>query len=70
MDLYGSYLGEVSFHRVCGGNQQEEDMESCALTAPIAGVEDAHAVRDSKNPDAETLRFAGDERRAFGSSTT
>ncbi|MEV4101024.1 DUF397 domain-containing protein [Nonomuraea sp. NPDC049649] len=41
-------------------------MESCVLIAPIPGVEDAYAVRDSKNPDAGTLRFTGDELRAAG----
>ncbi|MGI5271376.1 DUF397 domain-containing protein [Nonomuraea sp. CA-218870] len=35
---------------------------------PIPGVEDAYAVRDSKNPDAGTLRFTGDELRAAGLS--
>ncbi|MEU8248243.1 DUF397 domain-containing protein [Nonomuraea sp. NPDC048916] len=69
MDLYGSHLGEVSFRRLCGGNQQEEDMESCVLIAPIPGVEDAYALSDSKNPDAGTLRFTGDELRAAGLTT-
>ncbi|GGO75970.1 DUF397 domain-containing protein [Nonomuraea cavernae] len=69
MDLYGSHLEGVSFSRMCGGNQQEEDMESCVLIAPIPGVEDAYAVCDSKNPDAGTLRFTGDELRAAGLTT-
>ncbi|MET7336519.1 DUF397 domain-containing protein [Nonomuraea sp. NPDC005650] len=69
MDLYGSKLGDVSFTKICGGNQQEENMESCVLIAPIPGVEDAYALRDSKNPDAGTLRFTGDELRAAGIAT-
>ncbi|MDA0634000.1 DUF397 domain-containing protein [Nonomuraea sp. MCN248] len=69
MDLYGCHLEGVSFSRACGGNQQEEDMESCVLIAPIPGVEDAYALRDSKNPDAGTLRFTGEELRAAGLST-
>ncbi|WP_043613910.1 DUF397 domain-containing protein [Nonomuraea candida] len=68
-DLYGSDLGEVPFTRLCGGNQQNEDGESCVLIAPIPGVSDAFAVRDSKNPDAGTLRFTGDELRAAGVAT-
>ncbi|MEW1837779.1 DUF397 domain-containing protein [Nonomuraea angiospora] len=68
-DLYGQPLGDVPFTRLCGGNQQEEDMESCVLIAPIPGVEDAYAVRDSKNPDAGTLRFTGAELRATGMTT-
>ncbi|MFI6706609.1 DUF397 domain-containing protein [Nonomuraea sp. NPDC050478] len=69
MDLYGCHLEGVSFSRACGGNQQEEEMDTCVLIAPIPGVEDAYAVRDSKNPDAGTLRFTGDELRAAGLST-
>ncbi|WP_327589057.1 DUF397 domain-containing protein [Nonomuraea sp. NBC_00507] len=68
-DLYGQPLGEVPFTKLCGGNQREEDMESCVLIAPIPGVEDAYAVRDSKNPDAGTLRFTGAELRAAGVTT-
>ncbi|GAA2215097.1 hypothetical protein GCM10009850_105640 [Nonomuraea monospora] len=68
-DLYGSNLGEVPFTRLCGGNQQNEDGESCVLIAPIPGVKDAYALRDSKNPDAGTLRFSGDELRAAGLAT-
>lgn len=69
MDLYGSRLGEVSFSRLCGGDQPEEGAESCVLIAPIPGLEDAFALRDAKNPDAGTLRFTGDELRAAGLST-
>lgn len=68
-DLYDGRLGDVPFTKMCGGNQQEEDMESCVLIAPIPGVEDAYALRDSKNPDAGTLRFTGDELRAAGIAT-
>ncbi|MGW0483060.1 DUF397 domain-containing protein [Nonomuraea sp. NPDC003214] len=66
MDLYGKPLGEVPFTKMCGGNQQEEEMDTCVLIAPIPGADDAYALRDSKNPDAGTLRFTGDELRAAG----
>jgi hypothetical protein len=66
VDLYRQQLGDVPFTRLCGGNQQEEDMESCVMIARIPGVVDAYAVRDSKNPDAGTLRFTGAELRAAG----
>jgi hypothetical protein len=68
-DLYGQPLGDVPFTRMCGGNQQEEEGESCVLIAPIPGVKDGFAVRDSKNPDAGTLRFSGAELRAAGLTT-
>ncbi|WP_188194528.1 DUF397 domain-containing protein [Nonomuraea sp. SYSU D8015] len=68
-DLYGQPLGDLPFTRMCGGNQQEQDMESCVEIAPIPGVEDAYALRDSKNPDAGTLRFTGAELRAVGMTT-
>ena len=45
------------------------DMESCVEIAPIPCVEDAYAVRDSKNPEAGTLRFTGAELRAAGLTT-
>ncbi|WP_431915923.1 DUF397 domain-containing protein [Nonomuraea jabiensis] len=68
-NLYGQELGDVPFTKLCGGNQQEENMESCILVAPIPGIEDAYALRDSKNPDAGTLRFTGTELRAAGLTT-
>jgi hypothetical protein len=58
-DLYSTDLDEVPFSRLCGGGQQDEDGEGCVLIAPIPGIEDAFALRDSKNPDAGTLRFTG-----------
>jgi hypothetical protein len=57
MDLYALPLGELEFTRPCGGKQQNEDGESCVEIAPIPGAEDVFALRDSKNPDAGTLRF-------------
>ncbi|MEQ4721279.1 DUF397 domain-containing protein [Nonomuraea sp. B19D2] len=69
MDLYAKDLGLLDFRRLCGGNQQEEEMESCVEIAPIPGVSDAFALRDSKNPDAGTLRFTGEELRAAGMHT-
>ena len=55
-----------AFRRVCGGNQQEEEQETCVEIAPLTGAEDAFALRDSKNPGAGELRFTGDELRAAG----
>lgn len=69
MDLYARELGPLDFRRVCGGNQGEEEMESCVEIAPIPGEADAFALRDSKNPDAGTLRFSGRELRAVGMSS-
>ncbi|MFI7124953.1 DUF397 domain-containing protein [Nonomuraea sp. NPDC050153] len=69
MDLYIGHLGDVPFTKMCGGNQQEGEMESCVLIAPLPGIADAYALRDTKNPDAGTLRFTGDELRAAGIAT-
>ncbi|MFI6292689.1 DUF397 domain-containing protein [Nonomuraea sp. NPDC050790] len=67
VDLYANDLGPLAFRRVCGGNNNEDgEGESCMEIAPLAGVDDAFALRDSKNPDAGTLRFTGDELRAAG----
>jgi hypothetical protein len=63
-DLYKRPIDESLFRAACGGNDGEEG-ESCVLIAPIAGT-DAFALRDSKNPDAGTLRFHGEELRAAG----
>ncbi|MEU7886364.1 DUF397 domain-containing protein [Microbispora bryophytorum] len=69
MDLYDRDLAGARFRRLCGGNQQEEGMESCVEPAPIPGEADAFALRDSKNPDAGTLRFTGAELHAAGLTT-
>ncbi|MFI6734184.1 DUF397 domain-containing protein [Nonomuraea sp. NPDC050451] len=69
MELYRQQLGDVPFSRLCGGNQDNDEMESCVEIAPIPGVDDAYALRDSKNPDAGTLRFSGAELRAAGVTT-
>ncbi|SET47538.1 DUF397 domain-containing protein [Nonomuraea wenchangensis] len=66
MDLYKHPLNQPTFRRLCGGNQDEEEMESCVEIAPISGAPDTFALRDSKNPNAGTLRFTGDELRAAG----
>ncbi|WP_235558308.1 DUF397 domain-containing protein [Sphaerimonospora mesophila] len=68
-DLYDRDLAGARFRRLCGGNQQEEEMESCVEVAPIPGAADAYALRDSKNPTAGTLRFTGAELRAAGIAT-
>jgi len=62
-DLYEIPLDGVKFRRACGGNQQEEEMESCVELAEIR--EGIYAVRDSKNPNAGTLRFTRAELEAF-----
>jgi Domain of unknown function (DUF397) len=64
-DLYDRDLTGVAFTRLCGGNTGEEG-EACVELAPIPGVKDAFALRDSKNRDAGTLRFSGAELRAAG----
>lgn len=69
MDLYARDLGALDFRRLCGGNQDNDEMESCVEIAPIPGAADAFALRDSKKPDAGTLRFTGDELRAAGMTT-
>ncbi|MEV5407558.1 DUF397 domain-containing protein [Thermopolyspora sp. NPDC052614] len=69
MDLYTLDLAGARFRRLCGGNQQEDEMESCVELAAIPGEADAFALRDSKNPAAGTLRFTGDELRAAGMTT-
>jgi len=68
VDLYMLDADPAAFRRVCGGNQQEEEQESCVEIAPLAGVKDAFALRDSKNPGAGSLRFTGAELRAAGMS--
>ncbi|RSM95597.1 DUF397 domain-containing protein [Nonomuraea sp. WAC 01424] len=68
-DLYGCNLDEVPFTKLCGGDRLEEHSDSCVLIARIPGIEDAYALRDSKNPDAGTLRFTGTELRAAGIAT-
>ncbi|WP_156080995.1 hypothetical protein [Microbispora rosea] len=47
MDLYDRDLAGARFRRLCGGNQQEQDMESCVELAPIPDEADAFALRDS-----------------------
>jgi hypothetical protein len=70
MDLYGLDLGDLEFRRLCGGyDNSDGEGESCVEIAPIAGVPNAFALRDSKNPDAGTLRFTGAELRAAGMTT-
>jgi len=68
VDLYTLDADPAAFRRLCGGNQQEEDQETCVEIAPLAGADDAYALRDSKNPAAGTLRFTGAELRVAGMS--
>ncbi|MEU1390695.1 MULTISPECIES: DUF397 domain-containing protein [unclassified Nonomuraea] len=70
MDLYAKDLGHLEFRRLCGGNNNEDgEGESCVEIAQIPGETDTFALRDSKNPDAGTLRFTGHELRAAGMTT-
>jgi hypothetical protein len=70
MDLYNLDLGDLEFRRLCGGNNNEDgEGESCMEIAPIPGDSDVFALRDSKNPDAGTLRFTRAELRAAGMTT-
>ncbi|MER5643159.1 DUF397 domain-containing protein [Streptosporangium sp. NPDC002524] len=65
MDIYLVDMTGVSFRRLCGGNQQEEDQESCVEIADVPGRPGTFALRDSKNPAAGTLRFTHDELVGF-----
>jgi hypothetical protein len=70
MDLYGLELGDLEFRRLCGGyDNSDGEGESCMEIAPIPGGLDVFALRDSKNPEAGTLRFTGAELRAAGMTT-
>ncbi|WP_157245644.1 DUF397 domain-containing protein [Nonomuraea typhae] len=70
VDLYARELRPLEFRRVCGGSNNEDgEGESCVEIAPLAGVDDAFALRDSKYPGAGTLRFTGAELRAFQAAT-
>ncbi|MFJ9552747.1 DUF397 domain-containing protein [Nocardiopsis sp. NPDC101807] len=62
-DLYELDLSELSWAKPCGGNSDDDgDEESCVLFADTSGVV---ALRDSKNPGAEALRFTKAEMEAF-----
>lgn len=62
-DLYQKPL-KGGFTRLCGGNQQEEDNESCVESAPIDGG--GIALRDSKpGGHGRELRFTHAEVAAF-----
>lgn len=64
LDLYAIDASGVQM-KDCGGNLQS-GMESCVSYAPLPGVTDAYVIGDTKLGDASpTLRFTGDEMRAF-----
>jgi hypothetical protein len=68
VDLYEFELADLNWIRLCGGNtgdQSGEETESCVEIAPIQGLTDVFALRDSKNPNAGTLRFTGHELASF-----
>ncbi|MEU8320285.1 DUF397 domain-containing protein [Nonomuraea sp. NPDC048881] len=68
-DLYRGNLDDVPFTQLRGGGPPGDHVETCVLIAQIPGIDDAYALRDSKNPDAGTLRFTGTELRAAGIAT-
>lgn len=62
-DLYRIDLSAASWVKPCGGNSDDNgDEESCVL---IAQTPDLVALRDSKSPDLEALRFTKTEVEAF-----
>jgi len=68
VDLYAPNITPGEFRRFCGGNQDEEEMETCLEIAPLVGVKGGFAIRDSKRPDLGELRFTREELRAAGVS--
>ncbi|WP_113705498.1 DUF397 domain-containing protein [Nonomuraea lactucae] len=69
-DLYGKDISGLALNPLCGGNQQEEDQESCVTLARIPGTDDCYALGDSKMPGAPPLRFTGAELRNAGIDTS
>lgn len=62
MDLYQSPI-KSPFVSYCGGNQQEENNESCVAVAPIDG---GFALKDTKAGSPDTaLCFTGAEMDTF-----
>lgn len=62
-DLYSLPVGTP--FRFCGGNQQEENNESCVAVSPVDGA-GAYALTDTKPGGAgRELRFTEDELDAF-----
>ncbi|WP_198659085.1 DUF397 domain-containing protein [Nocardiopsis sp. FIRDI 009] len=62
-DLYDINLSGADWVKPCGGNNDSDgDEESCVL---VANTPEMVAIRDSKNPVAEPLRFTKGEMDAF-----
>ncbi|CAL9400922.1 hypothetical protein SUDANB121_01469 [Nocardiopsis dassonvillei] len=62
-DLYRIDLSGTPWVKPCGGNSDENgDEESCVL---VAQTPDLVALRDSKSPGLEALRFTRAEVEAF-----
>ncbi|MEU8588184.1 DUF397 domain-containing protein [Streptomyces sp. NPDC048664] len=61
--LYALDISGASFVKACGGNTHP-DGESCVTLARIG--DDAWALGDSKQPDAQPLRFTTEELGAAG----
>lgn len=61
--LYTIDLSEAAWVKPCGGNSDDNgDEESCVL---MADTPEVVAIRDSKNLEAEALRFTRTEMEAF-----
>ncbi len=61
--LYDINLSGAVWVKPCGGNSDDNgDEESCVL---VVDTPEVVAIRDSKNPSAEALRFTRDEMDAF-----
>lgn len=65
-DLYKLDLTKTEWTSLCGGQTGDagDDEEACVEFTPIPGA-NAFALRDSKNPDAGTLRFFATELANF-----
>ena len=62
-DIYTADLTGAVWMTACGGNSDENgDEETCIAFARIPG---GMAIRDTKAPDAGTLRFRESEIEAF-----
>ncbi|MFC5820999.1 DUF397 domain-containing protein [Nonomuraea harbinensis] len=65
-DIYNRSLTGAQFRPLCGGNQQQDGMESCVEVAEVPGEPDLIAVRDGKHPEREPLRFTRSDLAAAG----
>ncbi|WP_017593262.1 DUF397 domain-containing protein [Nocardiopsis potens] len=61
-DLYTAELPAEGWTAFCGGNNEEEDMETCVA---VAVTDSLVAIRDTKRPELPALRFTPEEVAAF-----